>query len=31
MIALAPKNYYIHSFVKNKLTDIIKLKGVNLK
>jgi hypothetical protein len=31
MIALAPKNYYIHELNKNKFEDVIKLKGVNLK
>ncbi|KAA6359254.1 MAG: hypothetical protein EZS28_045218, partial [Streblomastix strix] len=31
MIALAPKNYYIHTFKRNQLTDVIKLKGVNLR
>ncbi|KAA6317790.1 MAG: hypothetical protein EZS28_055039, partial [Streblomastix strix] len=31
MIALAPKNYYIHTFKYNQLTDVIKLKGVNLR
>ncbi|KAA6368256.1 MAG: hypothetical protein EZS28_036216, partial [Streblomastix strix] len=31
MIALAPKNYYIHTFKCNQLTDVIKLKGVNLR
>ncbi|KAA6404420.1 MAG: hypothetical protein EZS28_000041 [Streblomastix strix] len=30
MFALAPKNYYIHTFKRNQLTDVIKLKGVNL-
>ncbi|KAA6363244.1 MAG: hypothetical protein EZS28_041229 [Streblomastix strix] len=31
MIALAPKNYYIQTFKHNQLTDVIKLKGVNLR
>ncbi|KAA6379867.1 MAG: hypothetical protein EZS28_024607 [Streblomastix strix] len=31
MFALAPKNYYMHTFKQQKLTDIIKLKGVNLR
>ncbi|KAA6377223.1 MAG: hypothetical protein EZS28_027250 [Streblomastix strix] len=31
MYALASKNYYIHTFKRNQLTDVIKLKGVNLK
>ncbi|KAA6327356.1 MAG: hypothetical protein EZS28_053827, partial [Streblomastix strix] len=31
MIALALKNYYIHTFKHNQLTDVIKLKGVNLR
>ncbi|KAA6356697.1 MAG: hypothetical protein EZS28_047776, partial [Streblomastix strix] len=31
MFALAPKNYYIHTFKRNQLTDVIKLKGVNLR
>ncbi|KAA6309018.1 MAG: hypothetical protein EZS28_056586, partial [Streblomastix strix] len=31
MIALAPKNYYIHTFKCNQLTDVIKPKGVNLR
>ncbi|KAA6358893.1 MAG: hypothetical protein EZS28_045580 [Streblomastix strix] len=31
MYALASKNYYIHTFKRNSLVDVIKLKGVNLK
>ncbi|KAA6395141.1 MAG: hypothetical protein EZS28_009329 [Streblomastix strix] len=31
MYALASKNYYIHTFKRNSLVDVIKFKGVNLK
>ncbi|KAA6402265.1 MAG: hypothetical protein EZS28_002211 [Streblomastix strix] len=31
MFALAPKNYYIHTFKRNQLTDVIKLNGVNIR
>ncbi|KAA6378559.1 MAG: hypothetical protein EZS28_025914 [Streblomastix strix] len=31
MIAFAPKNYYINIFKRNQLTDVIKLKGINLR
>ncbi|KAA6399430.1 MAG: hypothetical protein EZS28_005041 [Streblomastix strix] len=31
MIALAPKNYYIHTIKSNQLTEEIRLKGLNLR